>query len=117
MATGLADEAGSAFPVKDDDEVVNIELFAEEVYPLEQAEAAMARRLLVRMAPDVRSQTFEEIKEVVALHRGGCVLSFEVETDQAFVCLDAGRDFGVNPSRELIERLSGISGLNTVEVR
>ena len=101
----------------DDDEVVSIELFAEEVYPVEQAQATMARKLLVRLKPDVRTQTFKEIKEAVALHRGGCVLSFEVETDQAFVSLDAGRDFGVNPSRELIERLSGISGLNTVEVR
>ena len=102
---------------EDDDEVVSIELFAEEVYPLDQAQATMARRLLVRLKPDVRPQTFKEIKEAVALHRGGCVLSFEVEIDQAFVSLDAGRDFGVNPSRELIERLSGISGLNAVEVR
>ena len=86
------------------------ELIAEEVWPLDSADMALAKRVLVRVTGGLRPDTLRSIKETVMNCRGPCSLCFEVETDEALVNIDAGKDYMVLPARELLQRLCEILG-------
>lgn len=71
---------------------------------------ALAKRVLVRVTGGLRPDTLRSIKETVMNCRGPCSLCFEVETDEALVNIDAGKDYMVLPARELLQRLCEILG-------
>ncbi len=93
------------------------ELFAEEVHALENAEALLARRLLVKVPTLIKADDLRSLKEAVEDSKGTCQLSFEVVTDEAVVSIDAGKDYMVKPSREFLERIVSLVGTAGVELQ
>ncbi|HOM29634.1 MAG TPA: DNA polymerase III subunit alpha [Deltaproteobacteria bacterium] len=91
-------------------EQASIELIAEELWKLEHAEEALARRVVVKVRRPLSRREIEELKASVLSCKGGCALTFEVETEEALVAIDAGKDYSVMPGREFIERVTGILG-------
>ncbi|HPI92927.1 MAG TPA: DNA polymerase III subunit alpha [Deltaproteobacteria bacterium] len=98
-------------------ETVTPDLIAEEVLPLDGADLVLAKRVVVRVPGGLRPDKLKYIKETVMGCRGSCSLSFEVETEDAVVNIDAGRDFMVAPEREFLLRLTEIVGPKGVEIQ
>jgi len=98
-------------------EQASIELIAEELWKLEHAEEALARRVVVKVRRPLSRREIEELKASVLSCKGGCALTFEVETEEALVAIDAGKDYSVMPGREFIERVTGILGRGGVELQ
>jgi len=93
------------------------ELQAEEVMPLDGAELILAKRVVVRVSGGIRPDAIKTLKDTVMQCRGACPLCFEVETDDAVVNIDAGKDYMVTPGRDLIGRLCDIVGAKGVELQ
>jgi DNA polymerase-3 subunit alpha len=102
-----ASEAETAIP----------ELIAEEVWPLDGADMVLAKRVIVRVPVTLRPDKVKSLKETVMNCRGTCSLCFEVETDEALVNIDAGKDYMVSPVRDFLLQLTEIVGPKGVELQ
>jgi DNA polymerase-3 subunit alpha len=102
-----ASEAETAIP----------ELIAEEVWPLDGADLVLAKRVIVRVPVTLRPDKVKSLKETVMNCRGTCSLCFEVETDEALVNIDAGKDYMVSPVRDFLLQLTEIVGPKGVELQ
>ncbi len=87
-----------------------VELFAEEVHSLDNAEAVLAKRLVLRLPEKMQPEGIRVLKDAVMSSKGTCQVTFEIETDGLVVNIDAGKDFLVRPSRELLTRVTSLFG-------
>ncbi len=94
-----------------------VDLIAEEVYPIEQAESVLARRIILHLPPGTGSDDIRALKEAVSGSKGGCQICFEINTDEGLVLIDAGREYMVTPTRDVIVRLGELLGSSSVELQ
>jgi len=106
------EENGSA-----EQDAQSFDLIAEEIMPLDGADVMLAKRVVVRVPGSLKQDAVSAIKTAVLQSRGSCPLCFEVETDGAFVNIDAGRDYMVSPVRDFLYRLCEIVGPKGVEIQ
>ena len=99
-----------------DSDAVSVDLIAEEVMPLEGADELLAKKVLVRIPPGMRPDGLRAIKEAIMVCSGSCSLSFEVDTEEALVNIDAGKKYMVLPGRDFMKRLCEIVGPKGVEL-
>jgi hypothetical protein len=85
--------------------------------PLDGADVVLAKRLIVRVPLTLKGEALSALKMAVIGSKGSCSLSFEVETDGAFVNIDAGKEYMVSPVRDFLYRLSEIVGAKGVELQ
>ncbi|MDT8271612.1 MAG: DNA polymerase III subunit alpha [Desulfomonilia bacterium] len=93
-----------------DGESAQVDLIAEKVYPLEQADHLLARKVLVKIPPQMKDESIRGLKDMITHFKGGCCICFEIVTDGAVVCVDAGDEYRVNPSRDFIDALADLVG-------
>jgi DNA polymerase-3 subunit alpha len=90
-------------------EVPNVKV--SEVIPIDQADAKLARRMLVTLsAAGISDDLLKSVVSVIRKHPGRVSVFFRVETPEAKVLLAAGGDFTVAPTAKLVadcERLLG----------
>jgi len=98
-------------------EADQVELFAEEVHPLDHAEAMLAKRLLLRLPSKMTPEEIQSLKELVSNGQGSCQLSFEVRIDGMVVGIDAGREYMVKPTREFLAQIASLVGSAGVELQ
>lgn len=98
-------------------ETDQIELFGEEVHPLDNAEAMLAKRVIVRMPDRIKPDEIQSLKEAVSDSKGSCQICFEVKTDESVVSIDAGKGYLVKPSRDFLARIASIVGSAGVELQ
>ncbi|MGD0819289.1 MAG: DNA polymerase III subunit alpha [Desulfomonilia bacterium] len=98
-------------------DVHTLDLVAEEVMPLDGADMVLAKRVIVRVPYTLRSEALRTLKETIISSKGPCLICFEVETDGAYVNIDAGKDYMVSPVRDFLQRLSEIVGPKGVELQ
>ncbi|HOI07743.1 MAG TPA: DNA polymerase III subunit alpha [Deltaproteobacteria bacterium] len=98
-------------------ENTQVDLIAEEVYPIEKAESILARRLLLRLPGDMKGDGIRALKETLAESKGACQVSFEISTGEVLVSIDAGREYMITPSRDILTRLGEILGPSRVELQ
>ena len=96
---------------------LSLDLIAEEVMPLDGADMVLAKRLIVRVPLTLKGEALSALKMAVIGSKGLCALSFEVETDGAFVNIDAGKEYMISPVRDFLYRLSEIVGPKGVELQ
>ncbi|VFU17433.1 DNA polymerase III alpha subunit [anaerobic digester metagenome] len=94
-----------------------VDLVAEEVYPIEQAESILARRIVLHLPPGTGSDDIRAIKEAIAGSKGNCQICFEVDTTEGLVLIEAGREYMVTPTRDVICRLGELLGSSSVELQ
>jgi DNA polymerase-3 subunit alpha len=92
------------------------ELFAEDVHTIDNAEAILAKRLLVRISNQLKPEEIYSLKDVVSASKGSCQLCFEVSTEETVVSIDAGKDYMVKPSKDFLARIVSIVGPASVEL-
>jgi DNA polymerase-3 subunit alpha len=92
------------------------ELFAEEVHTIDNAEAILAKRLLVKISNQLKPAEIYSLKDVVSASKGSCQLCFEVSTEETTVSIDAGKDYMVKPSKDFLARVVSIVGPASVEL-
>ncbi|MFY9399657.1 MAG: DNA polymerase III subunit alpha, partial [Desulfomonilia bacterium] len=98
-------------------ENAQMDLIAEEVYPIEQAQSVLARRVILRLEPGTKADEIRAIKEAISGSRGSCQLCFEISTEEGLVLVDAGKDYQVTPSRDVLARLTEVLGASCVELQ
>ena len=101
----------------ENDETVQVDLQAEEVYPIDQAEAVFATRILVRLKEGDTAEQIRALKGGIVGFKGSCPLSFEIATDQAIINIEAGKTFMVAPCKALIEQVQDILGPARIEIQ
>ncbi|MBN2298763.1 MAG: hypothetical protein JXM72_09220, partial [Deltaproteobacteria bacterium] len=94
-----------------------VEIFAEEVHPLDNAEAMLAKRLLLRVPAQMEPDGIRLLKDAVLSSKGTCQVTFEIETDGLVVNIDAGKDYLVRPSRDFLTRVASLVGSVGVELQ
>ena len=94
-----------------------VDLIAEEVFPIEKAETILARKLVLRLTGDVDAPKLRALREALAGSKGACQVSFEIESDGVVVKVDAGKEFMITPSRDILARLGEILGPSRVELQ
>jgi len=94
-----------------------VDLVAEEVYPIEQAESILARRIVLHLPPGTGSDDIRAIKAAIAGSKGNCQICFEVDTTEGLVLIEAGREYMVTPTRDVICRLGELLGSSSVELQ
>jgi DNA polymerase-3 subunit alpha len=99
------------------EENIQVDMIAEEVYPIEQAEAVFASRILVRIQESDTPEQIRELKEGITGFKGSCPLGFEITTKNAVINIDAGKSYLVSPSRAFVERVQRILGPSRVEIQ
>ena len=99
------------------EETVQVDLQAEEVYPIEQAEAIFASRILVRLKEGDTAEQIRALKGGIAGFKGSCPLSFEISTAKAIINVEAGKTFMVAPCKALIEQVQDILGPARIEIQ
>jgi len=100
-----------------DQDFVQVDLFGEEVHLLENADEILAKRVLVRIPSKSGVNEIKAIKEVISDYKGSCTVSFEVDTEIAVVSIDAGSQYNVHPSKDLLVRLAEIVGVSRIELQ
>ncbi len=98
-------------------EADQVELFGEEVHPLESAEAMLAKKLLVRLPSKMAPDEILSLKEMVSESQGSCQLSFELRIDDMVVSIDAGKEYMVKPTREFLAKIASLVGSAGVELQ
>jgi DNA polymerase-3 subunit alpha len=98
-------------------ENAQVDLIAEEVYPIEQAQSVLARRVILRLEPGTKADEIRAIKEAISGARGNCQVCFEISTEEGLVLVDAGKDYLVSPSRDMLARLTEVLGTSCVELQ
>ena len=98
-------------------EADQVELFGEEVHPLDNAEAMLARKLLVRLPSKMAPEEITSLKEMVSEAQGACQLSFELRIDDMVVSIDAGKEYMVKPTREFLAKIASLVGSAGVELQ
>lgn len=101
---------------EENEESVQVDLLAEEVYPISQAEAVFASRIVVRLREGDTAEQIRALKAGIAGFKGSCPLGFEIATGTAIVNVEAGKAFAVAPSQAFIERVQAILGPARVEI-
>ena len=101
----------------ENDQGMQVDLLAEEVYPIEQAEAVFASRILVRLKESDTAEQIRALKGGIAGFKGACPLSFEIATGQAVINIEAGKTFAVDPCKALIDRVQDILGPARIEIQ
>jgi len=94
-----------------------VDLIAEEVYPIDQAQSVLARRIILRLPPCTGSEDIRALKETISDSKGSCQICFEISTDEGIVLIDAGREYMVTPSRDVVTRLGELLGASSVELQ
>jgi DNA polymerase-3 subunit alpha len=94
-----------------------LDLIAEEVYPIDQAESILARRIILRLSPETKPDAIRAIKDAVAYSRGTCQICFEINIEEALVSIEAGKEYTVMPSSDILARLKEIVGPSRVELQ
>ncbi|HOD70120.1 MAG: DNA polymerase III subunit alpha [Deltaproteobacteria bacterium ADurb.BinA179] len=94
-----------------------VDLIAEEVYPIDQAQSVLARRIILRLPPCTGSDDIRALKETISDSKGTCQICFEISTDEGIVLIDAGREYMVTPSRDVVTRLGELLGASSVELQ
>jgi DNA polymerase III subunit alpha len=97
-------------------ENTQVDLIAEEVYPIDHAESILARRLILHLPRDLGGADIRALKEILAGSRGACQVSFEIDTEGVVVNVDAGKEFMITPSHAILARLGEILGTSRVEL-
>ena len=100
-----------------DNENVQVDLIAEEVYPIEKAESVLARRIILKLPRETKADDILALKDVISCSKGTCRVSFEVSTEEALVSIDAGKEYMVAVSSDILARLGEIIGPSRVELQ
>ncbi|MCD6570932.1 MAG: DNA polymerase III subunit alpha [Deltaproteobacteria bacterium] len=98
-------------------EYVQVELLAEEVYPIEDVKPMSAKEILVRIDSNIDPCLIQRIKEASLIFKGECRLYFEIHTDTTIVNVDAGKDYMVDPSKKFVDKMQEILGPSGIEVK
>jgi len=87
-------------------------IIADDVTPVERAEELLTRQAVICLdAAGLEAAKLEELKELLKAHRGEVPLQFRLRThNRCLVELRAGREFGVRPSRHLVEDVTRLLG-------
>jgi len=91
-------------------ENIQVELLAEEVYPIEDAKLMLTRKILVRIDDEIDPCLIQRIKETTLVFKGECPLCFEIHTGTVIVNVDAGKDYMVDPSGKFADKIQEILG-------
>ncbi|MCD6281669.1 MAG: DNA polymerase III subunit alpha [Deltaproteobacteria bacterium] len=94
-----------------------IELIAEEVYTIEGATSLAAKEIHLRLPPDIAPNSIKDLKDLVSRCKGEYPLYLEVQTEDAVIEVDAGKDYKVNPSSEFMSKVKEIIGASGIELR
>jgi len=98
-------------------ENVQVELLAEEVYPIEDAKLVLAKKIVVRIDDETDPGLIRRIKKTALAFKGESPLCFEIHTGTAIVNVDAGKDYMVDPSgkfEDKMQEILGPSGIATI---
>ncbi|HHO77013.1 MAG TPA: DNA polymerase III subunit alpha [Deltaproteobacteria bacterium] len=98
-------------------EAEQVELFAEEIHPLDNAEAILAKRLLLRLPVKMEPDEIRLLKDAVLDSKGACRITFEIQTEELVVNIDAGKEYLVRPSRDFLARIASLVGNAGVELQ
>jgi DNA polymerase-3 subunit alpha len=93
---------------------------ATEITPLESIRERVAREVAIRVRMPVSRDTFQQLGEVFARHRGDRRISFELELPSAVrlrVKADVSTQIRVRPSSTLIAEVEQIVGSGAVSLR
>ncbi len=96
---------------------IKVDLKAEEVYPVDQADSAFASRVVVRLSDTDRHQDIKAVKNSILDFKGSCPVSFQIKSNGAMVMIDAGKEYTVAPIKAFIERIQSILGPSRVEIQ
>ncbi len=89
---------------------------AERIYNMEQARAALAERLVIRVGPAQAANGFmHELKDALTpVKQGSCPVVIHYQRDDAEVEIALGQEWRVHPTNKLLERLGAIAGDDSV---
>ncbi len=108
---------GSAENGGGESENMQVDLIAEEVYPIEKAESVLAKRIILKLPREAKADDIRALKDVISGCKGSCQVSFEINTEEALVSIDAGKEYMVTASSEILARLGEIIGPSRVELQ
>ena len=93
-------------------------IVVERIFTMEEAREHYARRLVLSLfSSNVASDFAFKLKEVIEpFKRGACPVMIEYVGDGAKANLDFAREWAVNPTDELVQRLKGITSENSVRI-
>jgi len=84
---------------------VKVDLKAEEVYPVDQADSAFASRVVVKLSDTDRQQDIMAVKNSILDFKGSCPVTFQIKSNGAMVMIDAGKEFTAEPIKAYIDRI------------
>ncbi len=108
---------GSSENGNGENENMQVDLIAEEVYPIEKAESVLARRIILKLPREIKADEIRALKDAISCSKGACQVSFEINTEEALVSIDAGREFMVTATSDILARLGEILGPSRVELQ
>ena len=93
-------------------------IVVERIYTIEEAREHYARKLVISLfSSNAESDFVFKLKEVIEpFKHGACPVMVEYLREGARANLDFARDWAVNPTDELIQKLKGITSENSVRV-
>jgi DNA polymerase-3 subunit alpha len=91
---------------------------AAEIHDMPRARARFARRLIINLSPEqLGEKGLQELLRTLSSHnRGTTPVCFNYRNQQASARIQAGRQWAVNPQRELLSSLNELAGENSVEL-
>ncbi len=90
-------------------------LIAAEIVPIQEADARLARKMLIDVASGALDDAaMTALADVIAGHRGRIPVVFRISTPAARTVLSAGPEFCVSPSQELVAECEELVGAGHV---
>jgi DNA polymerase-3 subunit alpha len=101
----------------DDGTSVKVDLMAEEVYLIDNADSIFASRIIIKLEENDRKENIQAVKNSILDFKGTCPVTFQIRSNGTTVSVEAGKEYKVMPSMAFIERVHGIFGTTRVEIQ